>query len=70
MTCDEKDIFFFKPQEREVTVIVYAGSGLQEKTGVLILNNHMNARDYQKILDNFLPVSEVIGGSWFYVWIR
>lgn len=36
------------------------------KNYIVFLNNHMNARDYLKLFNNFLlPVSEVIGGPYF-----
>lgn len=39
--------------------------GWQEKTYIVILNNLMNDRDYQKIFHFLLPLSKEIGGTCF-----
>lgn len=39
---------------------------MKRKSSIVLFNNHMNASDYRKVLNNqLLPVSEDIGGSCF-----
>lgn len=66
MTSKGKNNCFSKQQIGDSTIMICEGFGWWGKSYIILLNNSMNTRDYQKVLnDHLLLISEEIGGPHF-----